>query len=183
MSNAAIPELEQLRFPVGRFDPNTSLTSHQRGQAIDSIAGTPARMRAAIDGLDDRQLETPYRDGGWTVRQVVHHVPDSHMNLYIRCKLALTEDVPLIKTYDEAAWVGLADSRDTPIDVSLMLLEALHSRLDILLRSLSDDDFRRRLTHPEWGEWELVTMVRLCEWHGRHHTAHITALRQRMGWH
>lgn len=182
MASTETPELEQLRFPVGRFDPKGSLTSHQRAQALDSIAGTPARMRAAIDGLSEEQLDTPYRDGGWTVRQVVHHVPDSHLNAYMRFKLTLTEETPLIKTYDEAAWATLQDSRDTPIEVSLTLLESLHERFDKLLRSMSDDDFERKLSHPEWGELDLSTMVRLYEWHGRHHAAHITALRQRMGW-
>lgn len=182
MSSTATPELEQLRFPVGRFDPKGSFTSHQREQALDSIAGTPARMRAAVAGLTPDQLDTPYREGGWTVRQVVHHVPDSHVNAYVRFKLALTEDAPLIKTYEEAAWAELADSKDTPIEVSLTLLESLHSRWDRLLRSMSDDDFQRKLQHPEWGELDLNTMTRLYEWHGRHHPAHITALRARNGW-
>jgi uncharacterized damage-inducible protein DinB len=182
MSSTATPDLEQLRFPVGRFDPKASFTSHQRAQALDSIASTPARMRQAVAGLSDEQLDTPYREGGWTVRQVVHHVPDSHMNAYVRFKLALTEETPLIKTYEEAAWAKLADSRDTPTEVSLSLLDALHVRFDKVLRSMTDDDFQRKLQHPEWGDLELSTMVRLYEWHGRHHVAHITQLRDRNGW-
>jgi hypothetical protein len=182
MSDTSTPELEQLRFPVGRFDPKGSFTSHQRAEALDSIATTPARMRAAVDGLTEDQLDTPYRDGGWTVRQVVHHVPDSHMNAYVRFKLALTEDTPLIRTYEEAAWARLADSRDTPIDVSLSLLDTLHIRFDKVLRAMSDDDFQRKLQHPEWGDLDLSIMVRLYEWHGRHHVAHIASLRDRNGW-
>jgi uncharacterized damage-inducible protein DinB len=182
MSSTATPDLEQLRFPVGRFDPKAGFTSYQRGEALDSIAGTPARMRAAVAGLNDEQLDTPYREGGWTVRQVVHHVPDSHMNAYVRFKLALTEETPMIKTYEEAAWAKLADSRETPIEVSLSLLDALHVRFDKVLRAMSDEDFQRKLQHPEWGDLELSTMVRLYEWHGRHHVAHITRLRDRNDW-
>jgi uncharacterized damage-inducible protein DinB len=182
MSSTATPDLEQLRFPIGRFDPKASFTSHQREQALDSIASTPARMREAVAGLNDEQFDTPYREGGWTVRQVVHHVPDSHMNAYVRFKLALTEDTPLIKTYEEAAWAKLADARDTPIEVSLSLLDALHVRFDKVLRAMSDEDFQRKLQHPEWGDLDLSTMVSLYEWHGRHHVAHIAGLRERNSW-
>jgi hypothetical protein len=139
-------------------------------------------MREAVAGLNDEQFDTPYREGGWTVRQVVHHVPDSHMNAYVRFKLALTEDTPLIKTYEEAAWAKLADARDTPIEVSLSLLDALHVRFDKVLRAMSDEDFQRKLQHPEWGDLDLATMASLYEWHGRHHVAHIAGLRERNSW-
>ncbi len=174
--------LEQLRFPIGRFDPKGRIQPSQRAGALASIAGTPARMRAAVAGLTPAQLATPYREGGWTVSQVVHHVPDSHINALVRIKLALTEDNPTIKTYREGEWAKLGDSRTTPIETSLVLLEALHARLDHLFRSMSDADFTRTMHHPEWGDVDLDFMVRLYEWHGRHHPAHITGLRERMGW-
>ena len=149
---------------------------------IDEIAGCAPAMRAAVAGLDETQLNTPYREGGWTVRQVVHHVPDSHMNSYVRFKLALTEDKPTIRPYDEAAWAELPDSRSTPIATSLTLLETLHDRWVGLLRSMSDADFARRIIHPERGELTLDALVTMYAWHSRHHVAHITALRVRMGW-
>lgn len=149
---------------------------------IAEIAETPARMRKAIAGLTDSQLETPYREGGWTVRQVVHHVPDSHLNSYTRFKLALTEEHPTIRPYDEAKWAELSDSRDTPIETSLTLLESLHDRWTRLLRAMSADDYRRTLNHPDSGVMSLDTMLTLYAWHGRHHVAHITSLRERMGW-
>lgn len=175
-------DLEALRFPIGPFDPSGSIAADERARYLDSIASTPARLRAAVAGLSDEQLDTPYRPDGWTVRQVVHHVPDSHLNAFVRYKLALTEENPTIKPYDEAAWATLDDARDTPIEVSLQLLEALHDRWDRLMRSMTDADFRRTLEHPEWGELSLDFMTRLYEWHGRHHVAHVTALRNRMGW-
>src|SRR5438093_2094200 len=137
------------RYPIGKFERRDSLTSDERRKCIDQIAAVPQGMWAAVRGLDDKQLNTPYREGGWTLRQVVHHVPDSHMNAYMRVKLALTEDSPTIKPYDEAEWAKLADMRDTPIETSLTLLESLHGRWDKLLRSLRDDDFRRTFKHPE----------------------------------
>jgi uncharacterized damage-inducible protein DinB len=148
---------------------------------IESIAATPARMRAAVKGLNDTQLDTPYREGGWTVRQVVHHVPDSHLNAYVRMKLALTEDNPVIKPYEESEWAKLADAR-APIDMSLRLLDVLHERWLLLIRSLSEADFRKTFRHPAMGEMSLDTQLELYEWHGRHHVAHITSLRERMGW-
>lgn len=175
-------QLDALRYPVGRFDPKGTIPAGERARFLDSIASTPARLRAAVAGLTDRQFDTPYREGGWTVRQLVHHVPDSHLNAYVRFKLALTEENPTIKTYDEAAWAELDDSRTTPVEVSLKLLEKLHDRWDRLLRSMDDADFERTLEHPEWGALELSFMVRLYEWHGRHHVAHVTRLRERMGW-
>jgi len=179
MSDAQV----DLRYPVGKFNKPANLhTSEQRREFIDQIAATPARMREAVAGLSEAQLETPYRDGGWTVRQVVHHVPDSHMNAYTRVKLALTEHEPPVKPYDEAAWATLADVRETPIETSLVLLEMLHQRFDTILRSMSDADFSRTLMHPEHGVITLDWLIAMYAWHGRHHAAHITSLRTRNGW-
>ncbi|HEY4219277.1 MAG TPA: putative metal-dependent hydrolase [Gemmatimonadaceae bacterium] len=174
--------MEDLRFPIGRFQRPALLTPEQRRDAIDSIAGTPARLRAAVAGLTPAQFDTPYRPDGWTVRQVVHHVPDSHANAFIRFKLALTEDVPTIKPYDEAAWAKLEDARTTPIETSLTLLDALHDRWNRILNAMSDADFARLLRHPENGPMTLDQMLALYEWHGRHHVGHITSLRERNGW-
>jgi hypothetical protein len=149
---------------------------------IDQIAEAPARLRAAVEGLTPEQLETPYRPDGWTVRQVAHHVADSHLNAYVRFKLALTEDEPGIKTYKEALWAELADTREVPVEVSLTLLETLHRRWVALLRSLSAADFERTVRHPDHGVLNLNQLVGMYSWHGRHHVAHITALRERMGW-
>jgi uncharacterized damage-inducible protein DinB len=170
------------RYPVGKFQRQEKLTSAERRALIDQIVAAPARMREAVAGLDERQLATPYREGGWTVRQVVHHVPDSHLNAYIRFKLALTEEMPTIKPYDQAQWAELADARESPVETSLKLLESLHDRWVRLLRSMSDADFSRRLMHPENGPMTLDNVLALYGWHGRHHTAHITSLRQRKGW-
>ncbi len=171
-----------LRYPVGRFRRVTSLTEAERQESIEAIAAAPARLRAAVLGLSDEQLDTPYRPDGWTVRQVVHHVPDSHMNAYIRWKLALTEDNPTIKVYRQDLWAGLADSLETPVEVSLSLLEGLHDRWVRLLRSLAPEDFTRPLTHPENGPMTLDGLLVLYAWHGRHHVAHIAGLRERRGW-
>jgi uncharacterized damage-inducible protein DinB len=154
----------------------------QRQQWIAEIAATPAKLRAAIAGLDVKQLDTPYRDGGWTVRQVVHHVPESHMNAYIRFKLALTEAEPTIKPYDEAAWAMLPDVKDTPLQVSLDLLDALHDRWVRTLRLIEDEQWKRTFRHPAIGVVKLEGNVALYAWHGKHHTAHVTSLRERMGW-
>lgn len=170
------------RYPTGKFVPPDQPTKDSRNRAIDVIAETPDRLRAAVQGLNEDQLDTPYREGGWTLRQVVHHVPDSHMNAYIRVKLALTEPAPVIKPYDEAMWATLSDTTAVPIDVSLNLLEALHRRWVALLRSMTDDDFRREYVHPETGRHTLDYLVALYAWHGPHHVAHITTTRQRMGW-
>lgn len=171
------------RYPVGKFQrPAGPNTPDERRTLIEQIAATPARMRAAVAGLSDAQLETPYREGGWTVRQVVHHVPDSHMNAYTRVKLALTEDEPEIKPYDEAAWAKLNDVRDTPIEISLVLLETLHARWDTILSAMTEADFARTLRHPEHGQMTLDWLIAMYAWHGRHHVAHITSLRDRNGW-
>ncbi len=169
------------RYPIGKFSYNGPLAPEQKKQFLDNIEQTPARIRAAIRGLSDAQLDTPYREGGWTVRQVVHHVPDSHMNSYIRFKLALTEDEPTIKPYMEDRWAELPDSRQ-PIENSLVMLEALHRRWMIVLRTLSDTDWKRTFRHPELRPMTLEKTLALYSWHGPHHEAHITRLRERMGW-
>jgi uncharacterized damage-inducible protein DinB len=173
---------EVLQFPIGNFVEDRAVTPEKRSAWIRQIAEAPAAYRAAVAGLSERQLDTPYRPGGWTVRQVVHHVPDSHMNAYVRCKLALTEDNPTIKPYDEAAWANVADTAKTPLHVSLTLLEALHQRWVVLLESLRADDFSRQLRHPDRGQITLGWLLQLYAWHGRHHAAHITELRKREGW-
>lgn len=170
------------RYPAGRYERRDVLSPDERATLIEQIAATPAKLREAVAGLTPQQLETRYREGGWTLRQVVHHLPDSHMNSYVRFKLALTEAMPTIRTYDEAAWAELPDSRDTPPETSLTLLESLHDRWVRLLRAMSDDDFQRTLAHPEHGPMTLDAMVALYAWHGRHHVAHITSTRAQNGW-
>jgi uncharacterized damage-inducible protein DinB len=171
-----------LRYPVGKFDwapPDPA----DYPRLIAEIAACPGALRSAVAGLSRDQLETRYRPGGWTIKQVVHHVPDSHLNAYTRFKLALTEDEPTIKTYDEAKWAELPDSQKVPIDVSLDLLDSLHQRWVALLRSMDPSDFNRGLRHPEQNRIvTLAQMLGLYAWHSRHHVAHITALRQREGW-
>jgi hypothetical protein len=174
--------MEDLRYPIGRFNGKGAANSQERKQMIDTIAGLPGRLREAVRGLSPDQLDTPYRPEGWTVRQVVHHVPESHMNSYIRFKLALTENAPTVKPYDEAAWARLPDVSQTPVDVSLALLDSLHTRWTILLRSLSESEFGREFTHPEIGRLTLNTTLGLYAWHSGHHLAHVTRLRERMGW-
>ena len=170
------------RYPIGKFEMPAQVTAASRQVAIQTIAETPTQFRAAVGGLNESQLDTPYRDGGWTVRQVVHHVPDSHLNAYVRLKLALTESSPTIKPYAEDKWAQLDDSRSTPIEVSLSLLESLHMRWDLLWRSLSPEDFSRKLIHPDHGERNIDWLVFIYAWHGQHHTAHITELRKAKGW-
>ena len=174
--------MDDLRYPTGKLSIDPNPTPAARRACIAAIASAPAELRAAVHGLTDRQLDTPYRPGGWTVRQVVHHVPDSHMNAYIRFKLALTEDSPTIKPYDEAAWARLADTALTPPDVSLALLDALHSRWVALLNSMTAEDFARPLQHPEHGKLTLDWMLQQYAWHGRHHAGHVSELRKREGW-
>ena len=170
------------RYPVGKFSFEGPLHTAQRAKLIDEIAQAPAALRAAVSGLSQPQIDTPYRDGGWTVRQVVHHVPDSHMNAYTRFKLALTEDQPTIKPYLEDRWARLEDTRSTPLEVSLGLLDLLHDRWVRLLRSLTEQDWKRTFVHPEMGMVPLEKNLALYAWHGRHHVAHVTELRKRMGW-
>ncbi|HEV2018003.1 MAG TPA: putative metal-dependent hydrolase [Gemmatimonadaceae bacterium] len=179
----ATAQLADLRYPVGKFDWNAPINEAHYPRFIASIAETPAALRSAVAGLSRDQLETRYRPGGWTVKQVVHHVPDSHMNAYCRFKLALTEDEPTIKPYEEAKWAELPDSERVSIDVSLDLLDSLHQRWVALLRLMDNADFNRGFRHPERdGVLTLSQLLALYAWHGRHHVAHITSLRKREGW-
>lgn len=175
-------DLDDLRYPIGRFKAPAASVPSVRATHIQTLRQLPDRMRDAIAGLNDAQLETPYRDGGWTVRQLVHHVADSHANSYLRFKLALTEDWPTIKSYDEAAWAELADSRKLPVETSLQLLAALHQRWVTLLESMGEEDFHKGYYHPETGRQNLAQVLALYDWHSRHHTAHITSLRARQTW-
>ena len=174
--------MTDLRYPIGPFQPVTSLSPAQRATCIEQIAAAPEGLRRAVTGLDERQLDTPYRPGGWTVRQVVHHVPDSHLNAYTRFKLACTEETPTIKTYDEARWAELPEARTAPIDISLELLASLHRRWVLFLHALGPADFARTVRHADWGLPTVDCLLAQYAWHGRHHTAHITTLRDRMGW-
>lgn len=171
-----------LQYPIGRFQRGLEISDLRRQELIGGIANLPARLRAVVRELTELQLDTPYRPQGWTVRQVIHHLPDSHMNAYVRFRLALTEQQPTIKPYDERQWAELADARTAPIELSLQLLDALHQRWVLLLRSLPAQDFARTFQHPELGLLTLDTQLSLYEWHGRHHLAHITCLKERMGW-
>jgi hypothetical protein len=171
-----------LSYPIGRFAYAGETTAQERGAYIARIENTPARLRAAVEGLTAAQLDTEYRPAGWTVRQVVHHVPDSHLNSYCRFRLALTEENPAIKGYDEKLWAELTDARTAPVEVSLAFLEALHRRWVLLLRSMSPADFARTFLHSELGLVSLDRNLALYAWHGDHHVAHITSLRARMGW-
>ncbi|MGH9394549.1 MAG: YfiT family bacillithiol transferase [Terriglobales bacterium] len=165
---------EQARYPIGRFQRNPApLQAEGRGKLIASLAGLPADLRTIIESLSEAQLEQRYRPGGWTVRQLVHHLPDSHLNAYLRIKLALTEDTPTVKTYNEARWAALPDAAATPVAVSLILLAALHARWATLLGRLPEADFQRAFQHPEWGAVTVDDALAQYEWHGRHHLAHI----------
>lgn len=170
------------RYPIGTYSPNATPTPESRNRNIQEIASLPDKMRTALAGLSPQQLETPYREGGWSLRQVAHHVPDSHLNAYVRTKLALTENVPTIKPYDEAAWARMKDSEITPIDVSLALLESVHARWVAVLQAMKEDDFRRKWNHPESGIHDMDWLLGLYSWHGNHHLAHITTTRERMKW-
>ena len=170
------------RYPIGRFAFAAPPDDAERKKLIDDIAQTPAALRSAVQGLTPQQIETPYRDGGWTVRQVTHHVPESHMNAYIRFKLALTEDSPTIKPYMEDRWASTPDVTATPVEVSLALLDSLHDRWVRLLRLLQPQDWKRTFIHPELGTMPLEKNLALYSWHGRHHVAHVTELRKKMSW-
>jgi uncharacterized damage-inducible protein DinB len=174
--------MDDLRFPVGKFHYDGPPNDQQKQEFLNEIEQAPTKLRAAVKGLSDSQLDTPYRPEGWTVRQVVHHVPDSHLNSYVRFKLALTEDEPTIKPYAEDRWAELSDTKATPIDVSLTLLESLHDRWVRLLRSLTPEQWKRTFRHPELGPMTLEKTLALYAWHSRHHVAHITELRRRMSW-
>lgn len=175
-------EPADLRFPIGKLSFDASISRSDYPKLIAQIAETPGALRSAVAGMSRDQLETRYRPGGWTVKQVVHHLPDSHLNAYTRFKLALTEDEPAVKAYDEAKWAELPDSQRVPIEVSLDLLASLHLRWVVLLRGMDGADFQRGLKHPVRGLMTLAQLLALYAWHGRHHVAHITALREREGW-
>jgi hypothetical protein len=175
-------DIPDLRYPIGKFTFPDEVTAQDRAKFVEQIAEAPARMKAAVAGLSDERLDTPYRPGGWTVRQVVHHVPDSHLNSYIRFRWALTEDAPVIKTYHEDRWAELSDARTAPVETSLLLLESLHVRWVKLLDSLTDDEWKRTFRHPELGPVSLEKNAALYAWHGQHHVAHIRGLRDRMRW-
>jgi uncharacterized damage-inducible protein DinB len=174
--------MADLRYPVGKFQPTAQTTDAQRQAFIQQIAEAPAKLRSAVQGLTDEQLGTPYRPEGWTVRQVVHHLPDSHMNAYIRFKLAITEQEPTVKPYEQQLWAELVDAKNAPIELSLTLLDSLHHRWVLFLKSLKPSDFSKTYNHPENGVSDLDRLLQLYAWHGRHHVAHITSLRERMGW-
>jgi uncharacterized damage-inducible protein DinB len=174
--------MTDLRYPIGKFQKKSSITDAERNVCINHIEEAPVKFRLAVKGLNDQQLNTPYRPEGWTVRQVIHHVSDSHVNAYVRFRLALTEQEPTIKPYIESLWAELHDARTAPIEPSLTLLEQLHVRWIMLLRSIPPADFSRTLMHPDNGIMKLDDMLQLYAWHGQHHVAHITSLRERMGW-
>ena len=173
---------EDLRYPVGKWDKKGPLTPADRKHMIDSIEAAPNRFRSAVAGLNEKQLDTSYRHGGWTVRQTIHHAADSHMNAYIRFRLGVTEAEPTVAAYDEKQWADLLDARTAPVDISLGILDGVHRRWAILLHAVREIDFNRGIRHPEHGTMSLDDLLALYEWHGRHHAAHITALRTRNGW-
>jgi uncharacterized damage-inducible protein DinB len=175
------PSLD-VRYPVGRFDFKDPFRSEDRPLFFAQLAEAPAKLRAAVAGLSDSQLDTPYRPGGWTPRQVVHHLADAQVNWYIRAKLAVTEDLPVTKPYAEQLWAELADARTSPVEPSLQMFEGVTARWCRFLESLTPGDWSRRFTHSEWGTLTVEDTLRSMAWHTRHHTAHITELRRRMGW-
>ena len=171
-----------VRYPIGSFNFRDPYNSADRPVWLPQLAEAPVKLRAAVDGLSDPQLDTPYREGGWTVRQVVHHLADAHMNWYIRPKLAVTEHEPMTKTYAEQLWSELADARTAPVEPSLRIFEGVTQRWLIFFKSLQDADWKRRFQNQEWGTLTVEDVLRAMAWHSRHHTAHITELRTRMGW-
>jgi hypothetical protein len=173
---------QDLKYPIGKFQGEEGLSEARRREMIEQIAETPAKVRAAVAGFTEQQYDTPYREGGWTVRQLVHHLADSHMNAYIRFKLALTEDEPTIKTYEQERWAETVDARTAPAEISLLLLDGLHHRWAMLLRAMNPADFARKFHHLEHGKMTLERLLALYAWHGRHHTAHVAGLRERMKW-
>lgn len=175
--------MEDPRYPTGRFESvGRPLTGDERSALIDAIEAHPTNMRSAVEGLNDEQLDTPYRDDGWTVRQVVHHVVDSHLNSYSRFKRAVTEDKPTIVAYDEKLWAELPDAKTAPVAGSLNILEALHRRWVSFLRALAPEEFGRPIHHPEWGDITVDILLEIYGWHCPHHERHITALRERRAW-
>ncbi len=174
--------MSDLSYPIGKFHFEGTLIDDQKKALIGEIAEVPAKLRAAVKGLSEAQLDTPYRPGGWTVRQVTHHVPDSHMNAYVRFKLALTESEPAIKAYEQQLWAELPDTEETPIEVSLAMLDSLHDRWVRLLRSITPEQWKRTFRHPELGLVTLERNLALYAWHGKHHVAHVAELRKRESW-
>lgn len=175
-------ELNKLKYPIGKFSFQSDIAPSGINECKKALEELPKKLREAVQSLNDQQLDTPYREGGWTVRQVVHHIADSHLNSYIRFKLALTEDHPTIKPYDENAWVKLKDS-EMPVDVSLQLLESVHQRMMVVLNNLQPGDLERKVFHPESKrDMSVSFLLQLYAWHGKHHTAHVTSLRKRMNW-
>jgi len=174
---------EDLRYPTGRFVPKGGpLTGEERDALIERVEALPGELRAALEGLGDEQLDTPYREGGWSPRQITHHLADSHVNAFVRMKLALTEDRPTIKPYDQEAWSRLPDVEGVPVGTSLAILDGLHARWARLLRALPEEAFSRPLAHPEIGDIDVALLLQLYGWHGRHHTTQIAELRARSGW-
>ncbi len=182
MSTADMSPIDDVRYPVGRYHAPDVIDAETRTAWIAELQALPKHLRDAISGLNEQQLDTPYRAGGWTVRQLVHHLADSHLNSYTRFRLALTEDSPVIKPYDEKSWAELRDAKKAPVDLSLGLIDGLHARWVLLLSSLTGSEFARTFKHPERGEIRLDWTVGLYAWHCRHHVAHITALRRRERW-
>jgi uncharacterized damage-inducible protein DinB len=173
---------EDLRYPIGNFNPAKEVTPELRKKFIQTIEELPVIFREAIENLTDEQLDTPYRPEGWTVRQLVHHVADSHMNSFCRFKLGMTEETPTIKPYEEALWAEMEDSKNAPVDLSLNVIDGVHARWTMLLKSMSDTDFERQINHPERGTMSLNSLLALYDWHSKHHTAHVTRLRERNNW-
>lgn len=173
---------DALKYPIGRLAQKPEYSGAERDAMLARLAAQPAALRAAVAGLSDAALDTPYRAGGWTVRQLVHHVADSHLNAYIRLKLGLTEDNPTVKPYDQDAWVTLADVSTVPPSVSLSLLDGIHERMLAVLRTMTPSDFRRSIMHPENGRMTLDDVVAMYAWHGDHHVAHVRGVRERNGW-
>jgi len=170
-----------LRYPIGKFQSQASYSEADRAALIQDIAELPAKLRCALSGLGEKQLDTPYREGGWTLRQVVHHLADSHMNSYVRFRMALTENAPTIKPYDERAWAELTDAKHEPVEVSLKLLEGMHERWVVLLRSFKPEDWKRTFVHPERGQVDLATTLAMYSWHSKHHVAHVLSVRNAKG--
>jgi hypothetical protein len=174
--------MSDLRYPIGKFSPTETLSGEHRARCIREISEAPAALRSAVAGLSDAQLNTPYRPDGWTVRQVVHHLPDSHLNAYVRHKLTVTETEPMVKAYNESLWAELLDGRTAEIGISLVLLESIHARWVMFLNSLKPEDFERKMNHTESGIMKLQRSLQEYAWHGKHHVAQITSLRERMKW-
>jgi hypothetical protein len=180
MSTSAVTP--DLSYPIGKWQFTPNMNAEHRAALIQQIVEAPAQFKAAVKGLTDQQLDTPYRPGGWTVRQLVHHLPDSHLNAYIRFKWALTENAPPIKAYDEKAWAETPEVNTTPVGCSLAILASLHERWVTLMKAMSDAEWQRTIEHPENGAMSLEKLLAIYSWHGRHHTAHVTELRKRNGW-